>query len=280
MGLQKKSLFKCSSLTVISAVKDDLKILDLISSFEKSESTDDIEFIVVFNGSSRNFFSKVKRQLLVLPNSKTYRLKKASIPNALNYGLKKSTADKIVIIDSDCLVNKKYFTHIKKALETKLIVKGKTIFKGNDFFSRQCATLRKYVYAVNCKSFFAPNIAFDKCVYKKVGKFNNLLHCWDYEFGLRANKLGFFVSGEPKAVLSHICRDNIKREIKVWFKYGRDDGYCYLNKLLGSYCLENILKISFSPFVFRKTESIKYNLIVFFYGLIYNLGLLKKLALK
>jgi GT2 family glycosyltransferase len=244
VGMQKKNfglnMNKRISLSVISPVKDDLKILNLIDSLKKPEFIDDVEFIVVFNGSLKNFISKVKKQLLVLPNSRTYILKAASIPKALNHGVKKSVADKIVIIDSDCLIDNKYFIHIKKALKTKPIVKGKVIFKGNDFFSKRCATLRKYVYMVNSKSFFAPNIAFDKNVYKKVGKFNELLHCWDYEFGLRAKRLGYFVAYEPKAVMSHLCRDNVKREIKVWFKYGRDDGYCYLNKLLGKYCLKNL----------------------------------------
>ncbi|MDO8657187.1 MAG: glycosyltransferase [Candidatus Levybacteria bacterium] len=268
------------NFSIITPVKDDIKIFDQIQTFKKMRFKEKIEYLIICNGSTKNFIAKIIESIKDLKYVHVFVLNRSNISAAINYGIKKMNSSKMIIVDSDCLIDKDFVIPMSKSLNNNLIVRGRVIFQGLNPFSCLSARLRNHIYQTEHNLFFAPNLAFNKSVFLRIGYFNETLHSWDSEFGYRANKVGFSLVHAPKARVIHVCGDSILNEIKVSIKYGEGRAYCYQRCLLGSKSFRTLIKTMRIPCVFCKKESFVYNLLVFFYVLIWNFGFLKTILFK
>jgi GT2 family glycosyltransferase len=217
-------------------------------------------------------------------NLKVYSLEKANIAAAINAGVNKAKYPNVVIMDSDCTVNKDTFRPMAKALDSYSVVRGAVIFKGTTSFSKLSAKLRTHVYEKENNLFFAPNIGFQRNVFNKVGNFNefpnNRGHTFDSEWGYRASKLGIKLKHERKSIISHYCHTNPTSEIKVALNYGKGRAYCYRKGLLRKKTTNNFFRTMAIPAAFDKNETLFYNIFVALYVMFWNLGFLIEIVLN
>lgn len=279
-----KTVNNKSKICIVTPVKNDVRIFGLIDSFRKIKFNNRFEFLIVCNGSKKTFIKRILKCTKDFNNLKLYSLKKANLTNAINFGVKKSSVSKIVVIDSDCLVDKEFFKPMHKALTNNPVVRGKVRFKGVNPFSKLSAKLRTYVYKKEDALFFMPNLGFRKEVFKRVGYFkkmsNNDGRTADSEWGYRANKLDIKLVREEGAIITHYCYTNPLTEIWVSVGYGRGRAYCCRQELLGKKSFKNLINAMSIPFVFNKEESVIYNLFAAFYAIVWNYGFIKETIQK
>lgn len=265
--------------SIITPVKDDEKIFGLIKTYLAMKSRKKVEFLIIFNGSNRDFILRVKKASRFLKNLRFFILKPGNIAMANNYGIKRIRSSTAVIIDSDCLVDKNFIAPMANSIKNHLAVRGDVGFSGISQFSCLSARLRSHIYKKEHNLFFAPNLALNKKIFQKIGYFNESVHIWDSEFGYRAGQAGIGLSHEPGAKLTHICGDKILSEFKIWVKYGEGDAFCYQKGLMGKKNLTTFIKAIFDPWVFCKEESFVYNVFAAVYAVVENFGFLKTIIL-
>lgn len=270
---------KKPSFSIITPVKDDEKIFDLVRTFQTMKSRKKIEFLIIFNGSNKDFILRVKEASKILSNMRFFNLKSGNIAKAINYGLKKINSSKIVIVDSDCLMDDNFIEPMIKAVNKHLVVRGDISFSGFNFFSKMSAKLRSHIYKKGHNLFFAPNLALDKIVFQKVGYFNETIHIWDSEFGYRVKQVGIGLTHEPGAKLTHVCGDKVLGEFRIWVKYGEGDAFCYQHGLMGNKTFFTFIKAILDPWVLSKQESLVYNFFAAVYACIENFGFLKTMVI-
>lgn len=273
-----------TKISLITPVKDDVRVFRLIESFQNIINNKNLEFIIVCNGSKKDFIKNISKFTNKIKNLRVFSLKKANIASAINFGVKKSNTERVVIVDSDCVVDTNFYKPMAKALNNNLVVRGLVSFKGTNYFSCLSAKLRTHVYQKENELFFTPNLGFHKKILSLVGNFNELphnsSHCMDAEFGHRANKSGIKLAHEHAAIITHYCYLNPINEIIVSIRYGQGDAYCYRQGYLGKKSFNNYLKMLALPFVFDKQESVAYNIFVFFYVVLFDFGFLRETFLK
>lgn len=275
---------KINGLSVITPVKDDVRIHKLIENFRKINFSTRLEFLIICNGSEKLFVNQILKNAKNINNLKVYSLEKANMAIAINFGVEKAKYPNVVMIDSDCTVNKDTFKLMAKALNSHPVVRGVVVFKGSTFFSKLSAKLRTHIYEKESELFFTPNTGFQRNVFNKVGNFkefpNNRGHTYDSEWGYRASKAGIKLMREQKAKILHYCHTNPTNEIKVTFNYGQGRAYCYREGLLGKKTFKNFLKAAVIPTVFDKNETFVYNIFVVFYVITWNLGFLREIVFQ
>ena len=168
-----------------------------------------------------------------------------------------------------------------KALQERNVVNGKILFTGKSWFSRLTAKLRTHIYGQQSSHFYAPNLGIDKKVFEDCGYFNTKLrYGFDSEFSCRALRRGYSSFFANKAIVSHSCHTNIKREIVIWYHYGRARALRFLSGCFGKQDIKNLLKCLLTPRVFYLREGLVYNLFALFYLTTRNIGLVTSLVSK
>lgn len=142
-------------LSIVIPCSTDTKIKGCIESIDEN-----VEVVVVLNGASKEL-KKIAKNLKV----KVVILKKANLSNALNSGIKNSTNEKVIFMDSDCKFQKSSIRKVYDALNNNLIVKGKVVFQHDDVFSKIVADTRDYVNYDNPKP-YNPFLAINKKIKK------------------------------------------------------------------------------------------------------------------
>ena len=93
------------------------EIKELLESFLSVIGNDEFEIVIVEDGSTipcESVINSYSDQLNI-----SYHVKPNSGPGASrNYGMQKASGDYFIILDSDCLVPKHYFTTVKKYLNS------------------------------------------------------------------------------------------------------------------------------------------------------------------
>lgn len=273
-----------SSLSVITPVKDDDRIYNLISDIKMLDFGTDLEFLIICNGSQKSFVENIKKQTQSVDNLRVFALKEARMASAVNFGLKQAKSPNVVVIDSDCLINKNTFESMVEALQNNPIARGVVVFKGTNFISKLSANLRTHVYEKEDSLSFCPNTGFQKKVFGEVGYFNDFPHndghTYDSEWSYRAKQHGLKLVRVMDSQIIHFCHTSAASEIKISFHYGQGRAYCYHRGLLGNKSPKNFLKAITIPVVFDRQEPLAFNLFVAFYVIIWNLGFLKESLFK
>lgn len=267
-------------LTVITPIKNDLRVKELILSLKNQPEYGLIEFIISFNGAENNFIHDII-SLVDSPNFKFLELHYPSIPHAINAAIELASSQKIVIIDSDCVVMAGFLQKMIQGSKDRDIVCGQVRFRGVNYFSKLTAIHRTIIYSHKNNYFYAPNLCINKNVFKECGYFNeNLKYGFDAEFSHRVIRKGYSYHFVEDAIVQHECHPVLRHEIRIWFYYGRDRSYRFLAGYFGEKSIKNFVKMLYQPIAFSSKEGLSYNIYVFCYLLVRNLGVFSYLIVK
>jgi len=224
---------------VVPAYNDQKNIEVCINSLKKQDyPKDGYEIIVVDNNSKDNTAEVIKKQQVIYILEDKIQTSYA----ARNRGIRESRGDILAFTDSDCIADKKWITSGVAALKNKKIggVGGKVVafnpvnyieiyqaekdIFGQEKFLRETNRLKRNGRIVTCNAFYK------KELFKKVGLFEPaLISGGDHDFSIRVQKdTDYLLQYEPKAIIYHKHRTNLKSFWKQYYKYGL--GRIYLAK--------------------------------------------------
>lgn len=208
-------------LSIVIPVSNDLRLKKCIESIDEN-----VEVIISLNKASKDIKKLIKNIL----NNQKYKNKleirvceigEASIAKAYNNGVRHSSYDKILLMDSDCVFKKGTIRKLDDNLGSNLLSKGRVVFKRNSFITSIIARAREY-HTSDQITAYSPPLLFRKRVKKYVGGY--YFHpslCWseDSEFDMRVKKAGLKISYDPTAVVYHPAL-SIWSDLRSSFWYG------------------------------------------------------------
>lgn len=198
-------------LSIVIPCSTDTRIKKCIESIDEN-----VEIVVVLNGASQEVKQIVKRLAVKIVN-----VKEANLSKALNFGIKNSSNNKIIFIDSDCYFQKGAIRKAFVALKTNLIVKSKVVFLYNNPPSKVIADTRDFVN-YNYPKPYNPFLAIDKRIkkYSNGYYFDSQIH-WteDADFYSRLKRSNIKVKYLFSAKAYHPPL-TFAQDLKSAFRYG------------------------------------------------------------
>ncbi len=158
----------------------------------------------------------------------------------VNLGTRLASHEKIVILDSDCVLQPGSLEAYSEALDRHAFVRGQTLVERRGYWSRKAALGTERLNRVFRESprLFGPSIAFRKADFLALGGYDEAMvygSC-DHEFALRLEQKGLKVGFCEGAVLVH-QPISFKIDTRSHLGYGR--GMAYIDRLYGgSYGLD------------------------------------------
>lgn len=210
-------------ISIITIVKNDLKIENLLSVFFKSVEPDlAFEYIVVDASlgkldSIKKNYSKEVRWLDFVPKNNN----KSSIPEQRNYGVENAKGQVLVFIDSDCTPAKGWLKALTQPIlkENENIVAGKVSL--SDTNSLHAIEFEKNKGKTYIDEAPTMNIAITKKVFDAVGLFDKTFQCGeDVDLLWRAVNKGYKIRYAQEAAIYHDL-ESFQKEIKRMYVYGK-----------------------------------------------------------
>jgi cellulose synthase/poly-beta-1,6-N-acetylglucosamine synthase-like glycosyltransferase len=176
---------------------------------------------------------------------------------ARNLAVKQAKGELVAFTDSDCIVDKEWLNELVKCFKIEENLAG----VGGEQLSPQDESnfgkiVNNFMHSIGIIEYVKDekevvftqhnptcNSIYKKEVFEKLGGFKEGL--WpgeDVEFDYRVTKTGYKLLFNPKAIVYHYRPQNIKKFIKMMYKYGKVQGI--LVKMYGFF-----RKIHFVPFV-------------------------------
>jgi cellulose synthase/poly-beta-1,6-N-acetylglucosamine synthase-like glycosyltransferase len=176
---------------------------------------------------------------------------------ARNLAVKQAKGELVAFTDSDCIVDKEWLNELVKCFKIEENLAG----VGGEQLSPQDESnfgkiVNNFMHSIGIIEYVKDekevvftqhnptcNSIYKKEVFEKLGVFKEGL--WpgeDVEFDYRVTKTGYKLLFNPKAIVYHYRPQNIKKFIKMMYKYGKVQGI--LVKMYGFF-----RKIHFVPFV-------------------------------
>lgn len=192
-------------ISVIIPVKSDCLLDQALASI-----SDDVEVIVSLNQPSQEV--KVICDKWMKDTSRGFVLKiittdKVGMPVALNNGVRAARYDKIVVLDSDCMLEKNTLYFYQKQLNEHAFVRGSTKVKEKDgFWYRQTKLGVESVNEAmrNEAKLYGPSIAFQKKDFLSLkGYDEDILYGCDHKFSDSIIEKGYAVHFCEQAVVWH-----------------------------------------------------------------------------
>jgi len=236
-------------LTIIIPCATDIKIKHCIQSIYET-CVDDIEILVSLNGASRG----VKEILKNFQSVKVCEIKEANLSKAYNNGIKHSSRNNILLMDSDCVFDKNTIKLLYNGLKYEKLSKGLVIFRNNNLMSKIISKVREYT-TTDFISAYSPPLAFSKDIKNLIGGYyfdERVPWSEDSEFNYRVQRAGLKIYYNPKAVIYH-APIKVAQDIRSGFKYGRGKRISEKLNLLPE---TNYLTISTHTKKFMKTYAV------------------------
>lgn len=238
-------------ISVVIIVKNERGIENTIRKINSIPKPEKTEILVIdASGGNLDDISKMFPKVRWIPFRNTNLLKKYTIPEQRNLGIKLAKGDIIVFIDANCIPMKNWLIEIvspiRKNKENVIagLVKstgGKSIWDGEQEkigskkYIRECSTL---------------NMAFNKDITKKVGYFDERFNYGsDMDFTWRIIDAGYRIRYSKKAVIYHDW-GNFKKEIKRSVIYGEARVVLYTKHTSRLTNFLNYYKDPYTPFTF------------------------------
>ena len=269
-------------MSILIPSKDDPRIEGILSQLAVQEN-DQVEVILIFNGSKDAYVKKTKELCQRLSTSsffKVYTISEAGIPKAYNCGIVKSRGKVIVLLTSDLILPKSYIECLVKYCQAEqdslAITKGLVYFQPQDsIFSRYNCRLRQISYHKHKQLVYAPNLIISRKVFYKAGMFwEGVRYCEDSIWGDKAKLHGFSIREFPQLKVMHIDDKHIRKTILTIFNYGIGRAY----RVKRNYLINNHTKATYLRQLFANSSThlghkyVIYNLFVEFVHLVRNIG--------
>jgi len=198
-------------ISIIIPCADDIQIKTCLESIDEK-----VEIIVALNGASeevKNIVRGYKVKIIEIPER--------NLAKAENIGIEEAENKKILLLDSDCRLQKKAIKKLYNAFFDCDVIKGRVIFESNGFLSKIIARVREYIYYCPPKP-FNPFLAINKDIKKLIGNYffdEDIYWTEDADLHLRLKKAGIKVKyfWEAKAFHSPLP---IRHDLKSAFRYG------------------------------------------------------------
>lgn len=203
-------------ISIIIIVKNDPAVKDTVKHLLKYVENRKIEIIVVDSSTKPT----LKNDKILIVPFKSNIIKKITIPEQRNVGIKKSSGNIIVFIDANCIPDKNWLEFLTLPIidGKEKIVAGSIHSLTNDKrhdLRNELLSGREYLDEAP-----SMNLAVSRDVFDKIGMFDESFdYGSDVDFTKRAIEKGFKVKYQPKAILFHNW-GNLKEELKRAVRYG------------------------------------------------------------
>lgn len=177
---------------------------------------EDVEIVVSLNNPSQ----KVKNILKKFPDVVTVETKKRGIALAYNNGISKAKNDWILLMDSDCIFEKRAIRRMWELASNFKVIKGRIVFLSSSFSSKIISNLREYTTCDTVNA-YSPPLLFDKEIITKIGYYfhPNLVWSEDADFNNRVQRAGIKIGFASEGKIYHKSL-TLKEDLRSAFYYG------------------------------------------------------------
>lgn len=198
-------------ISIVIPCCDDIRIKQCIESIDE-----DVEVIVVLNGSTEDFRLFVKQfkvKIINLPDKSPVKSLNAGIDNSIN--------QYVLTMDSDCVFEKGALREFFNNLDNAEVVKGRVVYLQKGIISSAISKVRDYINYDELKP-YNPFVCINKNIKNKIGGYyynNNIFWTEDADLNLRIKKAKII----PKYIFSSIMYHaplTMKHDLKGAFKHG------------------------------------------------------------
>ena len=270
-------------------------IIPFFSFFKANPLPNEIELIIVDNGSTDVFYNKLVTHGETIINCNIYRYsKKQSSYAARNYGFSKAKGNVIAFTDFDCLITENYINELINFPNSEFnLVSGKIELyhiKNNiyEVFDKY-AYLKQEEYFDNNYAATA-NLVLNRNTFIKLKGFKELTSGGDNEFCKRSIINGFCIKYNENLLVKHPLRGSYIEHIKKTKRLGIGHGQLFktknikgLNKIL--FLLKTLIGVFF-PFhqlkiFYRiiKKEQVTVGNFFLFFRLCFNVGMIQRIQI-
>lgn len=219
-------MIKKNFISIITIVKNDRGIENTLNQLKSIVRPADCETLVIDASNSKLDDIKNKFPEVRWIYYSTQNIKKTTIPEQRNLGLKEARGDIVIFIDANCVPVNNWLMELYNSYNTYPdgIVFGPVIPKNNSTLNNIWDSNNKSKYRYECPS---GNILISKKVFKKIGSYDeSLLYGEDIDFTWRAIDAGFKIRFNEKAIVSHDW-GSLSDEIKRSYRYGKARAILY-----------------------------------------------------
>ncbi|MFH8080561.1 MAG: glycosyltransferase [Candidatus Aenigmatarchaeota archaeon] len=267
--------FQPSVSILIPAYNEEKVIADTIKSILVSDYENDMEVIVINDGSTDRTEKIVKEMQKKDKRIKLLKTNHVGKARALNYGAKKAKYDYLVFLDADSVVDKNAIKEIIKPLQYRNIAAASGVVRAKitkhpltwfqDFEYILSSGWRYLCSLMNAVSVLPGFFATKKSVFLKVGGFEADTLTEDFDITLRFKKYGYDAVVRLEAVMYTTVPTKFSSLTKQRMRWGRgnlqvlrkhkDMLFSKKHKLLGYYILPThmfwyIFSLLYLPSVF------------------------------
>ena len=254
--IRKRKLDKYPTVSIIvPAYNEEKNIEETINSLiELDYPKDKLEIIIVDDGSTDNTFEIAKKFEEKYDFIKVYKKENGGKASAINYGIKKSKGEYIVILDADSIVPKhalktmlEYFTEddvmiVVPAIQVK---RKKTFVEKIQYIEYSYNNTLREIFEKMNSIYVAPGpfSIFRRKLFDIIGLFdeNNLTE--DMEIAMRTQNHGFKIRFCPEVIIKTEAPDTFKKLIRQRIRW-------YLGFLENYTKYRNINNVSLREIVF------------------------------
>lgn len=156
---------------------------------------------------------------------------KGNHSDTVNAGIKLSSEQKLILIDSDCVFAPGTLNHMVEALDSYEVVNAKVEFLRRDWITGLTSQCREFDYFDGFPDYklfgppiFRPGIGFRKSIVNKLGHWFDPRIPWteDAELTYRIHRSGISIFHSQYAIVQHEPV-NISHHLKAYFLYGKGD---------------------------------------------------------
>lgn len=208
-------------ISIIIIVKNDLGIDSTLKAISSIKHKETLETIVV-DASEKEMLIDIKNKYpFVKWIYYKSKLKKVTIPEQRNIGIKSSSGNIVVFIDASCVPCPDWLPLITEPIAQGIeqVVAGSVISEGKPTIHDQVAIRnRNREYLDECPTI---NLALSREIFSNVGMFNeDMEYGEDIGFSWKLVESGLKIKYVPKAEVSHDWGD-WRKELKRSYHYGR-----------------------------------------------------------
>lgn len=216
---------------VIPAYNEGKNIIDSIKSVLRVDyPKDKAEIIVVDDGSQDDTFIQAKK--MDRKNVRVFTKKHSGKASTVNYGIKKSTGEIIMVLDADTFPDKKCLKNIVGYFDNPKVMAALPIIKISRLKSlvEKCQMMEYSIMAIVKKAFFLmgsmnctpAGALIRKKFIKKYGGFDTDTLTEDFEMGLRIQSKNYQIAQSLESQVYTIVPNNIKMLLRqrIRWNYG------------------------------------------------------------